>query len=110
MLLHGLTASRCKRGSRIYQLEAIAVTRKKTSTWHLAFGTYQLPQTSRGQMLIAKCQVLFPILCRLWPLFQHLAIPYRAFASVIGQFEILGQLQRVGGTGVLAQPAEHAAA
>src|SRR2546426_4799539 len=53
---------------------------------------------------------LFPILRRLRTLLQHLAIPDGAFAGVVGQLEVLGQLQRVGGTGVLAQAAKHAAA
>src|SRR2546426_2240880 len=53
---------------------------------------------------------LFPILRRLRALLQHLAVPDSAFAGVVGQLEVLGQLQRVRGTGVLAQSAEHAAA
>jgi hypothetical protein len=42
--------------------------------------------------------------------FQSLAVPDPALAAVAGQLEILRQFQRVGGTRILAQPAEHAAA
>src|ERR1700730_2720656 len=53
---------------------------------------------------------LFLILRRLRALLQHLAVPDGAFAGVAGQLKILGKLQRIGGTSVLAQTAKHAAA
>jgi len=46
---------------------------------------------------------------RLRAFFQGLAIPNPALASVAGEFEILGQFERIHGTGVLAKAAEHAA-
>ena len=47
-----------------------------------------------------------------WPraLFQRLSIPDHAFAGIAGEFEILGQFERIRGTGILAQSAEHAPA
>src|ERR1700722_19380259 len=69
---------------------------------------------SWGFLCVPLCPLwlsLLPsILRRLRTLLQHLAVPDRALASVAGQLEILGQLQRVGRTSVLAQSAKHAAA
>src|ERR1700687_5037909 len=42
-------------------------------------------------------------------LLQSVPIPNGAFARVAGHFEVLRQLETVGGAGVLAKPAEHAA-
>ena len=47
---------------------------------------------------------------RLRALLQSLPIPDGAFASVIGKFEVLRELESIGGTGIFAQAAEHAAA
>jgi hypothetical protein len=46
----------------------------------------------------------------LWTFFQRLAIPDPALTSIAGEFEILRKFERVHGTGVLAEAAEHAAA
>src|SRR5260370_27691996 len=53
---------------------------------------------------------LLPVGRGLRTLVQRLAIPDPAFASIAGQFEILRKFERVDGTGVLAEAAEHAAA
>ena len=50
------------------------------------------------------------ILRRLGTLFQHLAVPDGALTRVAGQLKILGQLERIGRTGILAETAKHAAA
>src|SRR5437879_1970820 len=62
------------------------------------------------RLKVPTTSCLLPILRRLRPSFQRFAVPDGAFAGVVGQLEILGQFQRVGRTGVLAQPAKHAAA
>jgi hypothetical protein len=41
--------------------------------------------------------------------FEPVAVPYRTFAAIISHLEILSELQRVGGTSIFAQSAEHAA-
>jgi hypothetical protein len=53
---------------------------------------------------------LFFILRGLRTLFQGFAIPYPAFAGIAGEFEILREFERVDGTGVFTEAAEHAAA
>src|SRR5712691_6277748 len=53
---------------------------------------------------------LLPVWRGLRTLFQRLAIPDPAFASIAGKFEILRTFERVDGTGVFAETAEHAAA
>jgi len=58
----------------------------------------------------AKSHKLLLVLRGLGPFFQQLAIPDGAFPGVVGQLEILRQFQSVRRTGVLAKPAEHAAA
>jgi hypothetical protein len=45
-----------------------------------------------------------------WTFFQSLSIPDHAFPGIAGEFEILGQLERIGGAGIFAEPAEHAPA
>src|SRR5271155_4595905 len=52
---------------------------------------------------------LASVLSRLGTFFEHLAVPDGAFAGVAGQLEILRQLERVHGAGILAEAAEHAA-
>src|SRR5215467_5352383 len=42
-------------------------------------------------------------------LLQAVPVPDSSFATVISHFEILRQFQSIGGAGVLAQPAKHAA-
>ena len=41
--------------------------------------------------------------------FEAMAVPDRAFAGVGGHLEVLGEFEAIGGAGVLAQSAEHAA-
>src|SRR6202451_2585734 len=53
---------------------------------------------------------LLPILGRLWTLFPRLAFRDGSFAGIAGELEVLGQFQRIHGTGVLAEPTEHATA
>ena len=57
----------------------------------------------------ARCGLLL-ILRRLRTFFQRLAVPDPAFAGVAGEFEILREFERVDGTGIFAEAAEHAAA
>src|SRR5690242_3004748 len=58
----------------------------------------------------STCYGLFPILRGLRALLQHLSVPNGAFAGVVGELEVLSELQSIGGTGVLAEAAKHAAA
>ena len=44
-----------------------------------------------------------------WAHFEAVAIPDGAFAGVVGHLEILRQFQAIGGAGVFAEAAEHAA-
>jgi hypothetical protein len=41
--------------------------------------------------------------------FQAMTVPDGAFAAVVGHLEILGQFEAIGGAGVFAEAAEHAA-
>src|SRR5215831_2131614 len=49
------------------------------------------------------------VLRRSRSLLKHLSVPDATFACVARQLEVLGQLKRIHRTGVLTEPAEHAA-
>src|SRR5215471_38039 len=49
------------------------------------------------------------VLGRSWSLLKHLSVPDSTFACVARQLKILSQLKSINWTGVLTEPAEHAA-
>src|SRR5581483_2759815 len=63
-----------------------------------------------GFRALDPCHTCYLRYCVGWGPFSSVSVPDGAFACVVGEFEILGQFQRVRRARVLAKTAEHAAA